>query len=132
MNNQPSDIHNWAIDSQGSVFAPAEGPGRTKYAFIDVNGDVYSDDENIGFVDVDGSVYDPTTTLLGWVNADGQIYDAGNIPIGNVTKVGDVYNIRGENRGWVDPTIHFKRHPPSIRPMYMRAAAAALILIFRN
>lgn len=133
MANQGIDMHNWNIDSDGSVTGPATGPDHKRFGFIDKNGDVLNKEGNkTGFVDIDGSIYNHNLTIIGWVDSDGQIYNSGNIQIGYVTEAGEVYNIKHQLRGWVNINIHHHINIHDARPMFMRAGAAAFVLIFQN
>jgi hypothetical protein len=125
----------WRIESTGVVFTNQKQPVGN---FTD-HGDVY-DKDNIaldgtpsgypnGFIDINGEGYDKDHNNIGFVDMDGKIYDSGHFEIASIDNEGVVRNIGGITIGNIDLKIHKHIASEQYRPMYYRAAAAALLLL---
>ncbi len=125
----------WYVDKNGLLTDADKCP----LGFIDVNGDVYGQQNvspfgdptgmRIGLVDTSGDVYNQKKQHLGYVDLDGTIYISTHFPIGRVTPAGVVLKVSGLIIGSIDRDLHSKFNQKNWRPMLYRAAAAVLLLM---
>ena len=119
----------WRVDKFGRIYSHTNNLLGRIYASGDVE-----DQNNIrlGEVDVRGDAWDIMRNHLGWADSDFKIYDKRHFHIAEITNSGEVVNFAKTTIGVVDISIKGPKTKAKVRPMYMRAAAAAQLFFHQE
>jgi hypothetical protein len=127
------DAHNWGINKNGGIKLPQEGPDSAKIGFINEKGEIYQNGTcYIGTVTIRGIIFNRDGRLIALVDNKGKIKrdKSSKDIIGHIDLQGNVLNAREEQRGFVDIALRSKLDKDI--PLYIRAAAGAFVLLFKN